>query len=81
MAYPLCTIATVPRQPEHCIEYAKLLAWEDENPFSQAVDGDNPNHIMWIMNRAIARAEEFNIPTQEKGSKFFYVSVTRQNLS
>ena len=63
VAYPLCTIATVPRQPEHCIEYAKLLAWEDESPFDCAVDGDNPEHIMWIMNRACARAEEFNIPT------------------
>ena len=41
--YPLCTIASVPRQPEHCIEYARLMAWSDESPFGDvAVDGDNP---------------------------------------
>ena len=46
-----------------CRAYHKLLAWEDESPFDCPVDGDNPEHIMWIMNRACARAEEFNIPT------------------
>ena len=41
--YPLCTIASVPRQPEHCIEYARLMAWSEESPFGDvAVDGDNP---------------------------------------
>jgi len=64
VVYPLCTIATVPRQPEHCIEYVRQVAWEEESPFGCVVDGDNADHIMWIMNRAVARAEEFNIPTQ-----------------
>jgi len=62
--YPLCTIASVPRQPEHCIEYARLMAWSDESPFGDnPVDGDNPDHIIWLMNRAIERANEFNIPS------------------
>ena len=45
--YPLCTIASVPRQPEHCIEYARLMAWSDESPFGDnAVDGDNPGMLL-----------------------------------
>lgn len=31
--YPLCTIATKPRLPEHCIEYAKIILWPKEKPF------------------------------------------------
>lgn len=27
---PLCTIATIPRQPQHCIEWAHQIAWNDE---------------------------------------------------
>ena len=43
----------MPRLPEHCIEYARLLAWADESPFGQVpVDGDDTDHIMWIMDRA-----------------------------
>lgn len=29
-AVPLCTLATIPRQPQHCIEWAHLIAWEEE---------------------------------------------------
>ncbi len=29
-AVPLCTLATIPRQPEHCIEWANIIAWEEE---------------------------------------------------
>jgi ubiquitin-activating enzyme E1 C len=29
-AVPLCTIATIPRQPQHCIEWANIIAWPEE---------------------------------------------------
>lgn len=27
-AVPLCTLATIPRQPQHCIEWAHIIKWE-----------------------------------------------------
>ncbi|CRK35177.1 hypothetical protein BN1708_006677 [Verticillium longisporum] len=59
-AVPLCTIASIPRQPEHCIEWAHVIAWEKERPFPQ-LDKDDPEHITWLYQKAIARANEFNI--------------------
>jgi len=61
--FPLCTIAHTPRLPEHCIEYVRILLWPKENPFGVdvGIDGDDPQHIQWILNKAVARAEEFNI--------------------
>jgi len=65
--YPLCTIASTPRLPEHCIEYVKILLWSKENPFSNpgedsiAIDGDDPQHITWIYEKAQERAKEFGI--------------------
>lgn len=26
-AVPMCTLATIPRQPAHCIEWASILEW------------------------------------------------------
>jgi NEDD8-activating enzyme E1 len=60
-AVPLCTLATIPRQPEHCIEWAKIIAWEKEKPFPK-LDNDDPEHITWLWRKALKRAEEFNIP-------------------
>jgi len=31
--YPLCTIASTPRLPEHCVEYTRVILWEKEKPF------------------------------------------------
>ncbi|XP_077533996.1 ubiquitin-like activating enzyme 3 isoform X2 [Haemaphysalis longicornis] len=61
--FPLCTIAHTPRLPEHCIEYVKVLLWPKEKPFGEetAIDGDNPDHIQWIHEKATERANEFNI--------------------
>lgn len=59
-AVPLCTLATVPRQPEHCIEWAHIIAWEREKPFPQ-FDNDDPEHIMWLFAKAKERAAEFKI--------------------
>lgn len=59
--YPLCTIANTPRLPEHCIEYVKVIQWEKQNPFGVPLDGDDPQHIGWIYERALERSNEFNI--------------------
>jgi ubiquitin-activating enzyme E1 C len=59
-AVPLCTLATIPRQPEHCIEWAHIMAWEKEKPFPK-LDNDDPEHITWLYKKALARAAEFNI--------------------
>lgn len=60
-AVPLCTIASIPRQPEHCIEWAHVIAWDHEKPFP-ALDKDDPVHVTWLYQKALARAAEFNIP-------------------
>lgn len=61
--FPLCTIAHTPRLPEHCIEYAKVLVWPQENPFGVGVpvDGDDPAHVQWIFQKAKERAYNYSI--------------------
>ncbi|PSR82711.1 hypothetical protein BD289DRAFT_436965 [Coniella lustricola] len=60
-AVPLCTLATIPRQPEHCIEWAHVIAWDKEKPFPK-LDKDDPEHITWLYQKSLTRAQEFNIP-------------------
>ncbi|PSN69797.1 hypothetical protein BS50DRAFT_519204 [Corynespora cassiicola Philippines] len=60
-AVPLCTLATIPRQPQHCIEWAHIIAWEEERK-DITLDNDDPEHITWLYQKALKRAEEFNIP-------------------
>lgn len=61
ISYPLCTIANTPRLPEHCIEYVKIIQWDKENPFKCALDGDDPEHVTWVFEKAQERASNFNI--------------------
>ncbi|KAJ2395735.1 NEDD8 activating enzyme [Coemansia sp. RSA 2559] len=58
--YPICTIANTPRIPEHCIEWASVLEWPRVFP-DKKLDGDDPDHINWLVEQATARAEQFNI--------------------
>ncbi|KAL8822261.1 MAG: hypothetical protein Q9191_007000 [Dirinaria sp. TL-2023a] len=60
-AVPLCTLATIPRQPQHCIEWAKIMAWEEHRK-GEIIDTDDPEHINWLFQKAAARAKEFSIP-------------------
>lgn len=60
-AVPLCTLATIPRQPQHCIEWAHIIAWEEHRK-DITLDTDDPEHITWLYQQALARAQEFNIP-------------------
>ncbi|NWY00044.1 UBA3 enzyme, partial [Nothoprocta ornata] len=61
--FPMCTIASMPRLPEHCIEYVRILQWPKEQPFGEDVplDGDDPEHIQWIYQKSLERASQFNI--------------------
>lgn len=61
ISYPLCTIANTPRLPEHCIEYVKVIQWDRENPFNCALDGDDPEHLSYVYEKATLRANQFNI--------------------
>ena len=63
ISYPLCTIATKPRLPEHCIEYARIMSWANEKPFGEdvSIDGDDSNHIKWLFDKSTERANEFGI--------------------
>lgn len=36
------------------------MAWEQEKPFPK-LDNDDPEHITWLYQKALARAKEFNI--------------------
>eukprot|EP00053_Salpingoeca_punica_P010652 m.95535 g.95535 ORF g.95535 m.95535 type:complete len:435 (-) comp15455_c0_seq1:321-1625(-) len=58
--YPMCTIAHTPRLPEHCIEYAKVILWPKERE-DQTIDGDDPEHIKWLFEKACERAAEYGI--------------------
>lgn len=59
-AVPLCTLATIPRQPQHCIEWAHIIAWEEQRK-DITLDTDDPEHITWLYTTALERAKQFNI--------------------
>ena len=59
-AVPLCTLATIPRQPAHCIEWAHIIAWPEARK-DTPLDMDDPEHVSWLYQKALTRAQEFNI--------------------
>lgn len=59
-AVPLCTLATIPRQPQHCIEWAHIIKWEEDRK-DIPLDTDDPEHITWLYQKALLRAQEFGI--------------------
>ncbi|CAD8191434.1 unnamed protein product [Paramecium pentaurelia] len=58
--FQMCTIASTPRIPEHCIAYAYEVLWSKEQS-DLKLDKDNFDHINWIYQRALERAQQFNI--------------------
>eukprot|EP00898_Chlorokybus_atmophyticus_P003272 jgi/Chlat1/3946/Chrsp26S04198 len=58
--FPLCTIAETPRSPAHCIEYAHLIQWSQERS-GDTFDADNPEHMKWVYDNAMLRAESYGI--------------------
>lgn len=58
--YPLCTLASTPRLPEHCIEWAHQLEWEKVFP-GVKFDADDMQQVEQMYQLAKSRAEEFGI--------------------
>lgn len=59
-SYPLCTIKSIPRLPEHCIQWVLVFQWPEMNS-DRALDKDSPSDMKWVMEEAGKRAQEFNI--------------------
>jgi len=58
--YPMCTIRETPRIPEHCIQYAYVISWEEEFK-KKVVDKDSIEDMTWIFHKAEERAATFGI--------------------
>eukprot|EP00698_Gefionella_okellyi_P011975 TRINITY_DN3199_c0_g1_i1.p1 TRINITY_DN3199_c0_g1~~TRINITY_DN3199_c0_g1_i1.p1 ORF type:complete len:332 (-),score=95.41 TRINITY_DN3199_c0_g1_i1:19-1014(-) len=59
-AHVSCTVATTPRNPGHCIQYAFLIEWPRAFP-DRAVDTDSEEDMKWICEKALKRAAEHHI--------------------
>lgn len=58
--YPLCTLASTPRLPEHCIEWAHQLEWPKLYP-DLPFDADIPSHVNKMFELALTRARQYEI--------------------
>lgn len=57
---PMCTLENIPRTPAHCVLYVQFKQWVDANP-GVDLDGDNPEHIRWVTQKARERQVQFGI--------------------
>jgi hypothetical protein len=48
------------RSPAHCIEYAHLIQWPHDRA-GEEFDADNEEHMRWVYEKALKRAETFGI--------------------
>jgi ubiquitin-activating enzyme E1 C len=57
----MCTIRETPRLPEHCIQYAYVIEWEEHFGKTKTVDKDSMEDMKWICAKAEERAATFGI--------------------
>lgn len=57
------------RSPAHCIEYAKLLLWEQERG-GEEFDADIEEHMRWVYDKAVQRAQQYGIQVSARPSSF-----------
>ncbi|KAK2964877.1 putative NEDD8-activating enzyme E1 catalytic subunit [Blattamonas nauphoetae] len=59
VTFPVCTIASNPRIPAHCVQYAIMHFPESHD--GRKCDGDRDDDVDWCLNVAQERAKQFNI--------------------
>ena len=57
----MCTVRETPRLPEHCIQFAYVIEWENHFGKEKAVDKDSKEDLTWIFEKAVERANVFGI--------------------
>jgi hypothetical protein len=55
------TIRRLCRSAAHCIEYAHLIQWGQEQQGDE-FDPDIEDHMKWVYEKALLRAEQYGIP-------------------
>jgi len=59
--FPICTTADKPRSPEHCIVFVMDKIWPDKYGKDYNLDGDNEEHIKFVMTHAQDHAKKFSL--------------------
>lgn len=89
---PLCTVASNPRKPSHCVSYAMSIAWpkmakakvkSKEWKEARKYDTDSKSDMEWLTHCSIKRAKEFNIGGALQGTfdeAYFYTMGVVKNI-
>lgn len=77
----ICTLSNKPRKFDHCLEYASLVEWKESDrgkdvPF----DAEIPEHVNWVIERAVARAKIFSLPVSTEETTFRSALKTLKNI-
>ncbi|AWU74909.1 uncharacterized protein C5L36_0B01730 [Pichia kudriavzevii] len=66
VTYPLCTLASTPRLPEHCIEWAHQIEWGKK--YSHEFNADDLGDVSKMYQLALERGKQYGIEgiTKEK---------------
>ena len=77
--YPVCTIANTPRLPEHCIEWASMIHWDERKPFG--VDCDGNGIASWQFHRQFTASTAVKIDSDNHDHMVWLFNAAKERAS